>query len=420
MKDLRTIILAAGKGTRMKSSLPKVLHPVCGRPMIDYVLEKVSALGSLKTYAVLGHQYETIQQRLPKNIVCVRQKKLLGTADAVQSVVSFLKKFHGTVLVVCGDTPLLQEETLRRLLSYHKQTDAVCTVLSALVDDPSGYGRIIRNHNGEILAIREDKDATTAEKEIAEINTGVYCLRSPDFIKTLQAIKLNPRKKEFYITDSIELFVAQGLKVSALMIRDAREGLGINTREDLAVASSVIRQRILKKFMAEGVTIVDPATTHIDREVEIGEDTVIAPFTVIENDVKIGRHCKIGPFAHLRPGTRIDDEVEVGNFAEVSRTHLGKKTLMKHFSFLGDARVGSQVNIGAGTVTANYDGKNKNKTHIANKAFIGSDSVLIAPVHVGEQAVTAAGSVVTKGTKVPAKGLALGVPARVTKRKKDL
>jgi len=418
MKDLRTIILAAGKGTRMRSSIPKVLHPICGQPMIDYIVDVAKKASSLKIYVVLGHQYESVRKHLSTSIVTIRQKRLLGTADAVRCASSFLKGYRGDVLILCGDTPLLTDTSIKRLIHHHRSRKAICTVLTAIVDNPWGYGRIIRNRANDIVAIREEKDASGQERLISEINVGVYCFYWPELLKTIRHIELNQKKKEFYITDIIELFVAQGLAVTTVQTENGREGLGINTREDLSLATSILRQRILKKFMAEGVTIVDPFTTYIETQVTIGQDTVVRPFTVIENNVTIGRRCLIGPFTHLRPGTRVADEVEIGNFAEVSRTHVGQRSIMKHFSFLGDARIGSQVNIGAGTVTANYDGKNKNKTYIANRAFIGSDSILIAPVHVGQKAITAAGSVVTKGTKIPAKTIAMGVPARLLKRKK--
>ena len=404
----------------MKSDIPKVLHPVCGQPMIDYIIDVAKKVGSLKICVVLGHHYESVRKHLPREVITVEQKKLLGTADAVRCATSFLSGHRGDVFLSCGDTPLLTETTVKKLIQQHKRSKAVCTVLTAMVANPLGYGRIVRNRANEVLAIREEKDASSQEKLISEINVGVYCFRCSELLKTIRDIKLNQKKKEFYITDIIELFVAQGLVVTTFQTEDAREGLGINTREDLSVASFILRQRILRKFMAQGVTIVDPFTTYIEAEVAIGQDTTIRPFTVIERDVRVGRHCMIGPFARLRPGTRVADEVEIGNFAEASRTHLGKQSIMKHFSFLGDARVGSRVNIGAGTVTANYDGKNKNKTYIADKAFIGSDSILIAPVHVGKEAITAAGSVVTKGTKVPAQGIMVGVPARLLKRKKNL
>lgn len=419
MKDLRTLILAAGKGTRMKSDLAKVLHPLWGRPLIQYVLEVAQSVGSLKICVVLGHQSDTVRKYLDRSIATAVQKRLLGTADAVRSASSFLKGFRGDVLILCGDTPLLTKETVRSLVKKHRTSKAACTFLTACVQDPYGYGRIIRDVVGNVAAIREHKDASDAEKAIHEINVGVYCFRGPELSETLKKVTLNPKKKEFYLTDIVELLVSKNLKIETVTTGDANEGLGINTREDLAAAGEILRYRILRKWMLEGVTIVDPKTTYIDADVEIGQDTTIRPFVVIENNVKIGKNCSVGPFTRLRPGTRLKDHVEIGNFAEVSRSELGEHSLMKHFSFLGDARVGSRVNIGAGVVTANYDGKNKNVTQIADEAFIGSDSILVAPVKIGRKAVTGAGSVVKKGTVVPPGKVAVGVPARVISRRKS-
>ncbi len=418
MKDLRTLILAAGKGTRMKSNLAKVLHPLWGRPLIQYVLEVSQAVGSLKICVVAGHQPDAVRKYLGRSTAAVIQKRLLGTADAVRSAASFLKGFRGDVLILCGDTPLLTKETVRRLVKKHQTSKAGCTFLTASVQEPYGYGRIIRDAAGHVTAIREHKDASDAEKAVKEINVGVYCFRGPELNETLKKVTLNPKKKEFYLTDIVELLVGKNLKVETVTTGDANEGLGINTREDLALAAEILRYRILRKWMLEGVTIVDPKTTYIDADVEIGQDTTIRPFVVIENNVRIGKNCTVGPFTRLRPGTKLKDHVEIGNFAEVSRSELGEHSLMKHFSFLGDARVGSRVNIGAGVVTANYDGKNKNVTHIADEAFIGSDSILVAPVTIGRKAVTGAGSVVKKGTVVPPGKVAVGVPARVISRRK--
>ncbi len=415
MPSLRTIVLAAGKGTRMKSDLPKVLHQVCGKPLIGHVLDVVKSARSLKTYVVLGHGIDQVKMVLNDEVI-VEQKKLLGTADAVRSAVKFLSGYNGDVLVLCGDTPLLTKETVRKLIARHRQTKAVCTVLTAVIDQPKGYGRIVRDSD-RVIAIREEKDASEDEKLIQEINVGIYCFRSRELLQYLKKIKLNPVKKEYYLTDIIDLFAKAGLKVDAVITENPQEGLGVNTRADLAVAQSIIQQKILRNLMDEGVTIVDPATTYIDADVVIGQDTIIRPCTVIEGNVRIGKGCKIGPFARVRPGTRIDDHVEIGNFTEVSRTSIQSKTMMKHFSFLGDAVVGKKVNIGAGTVTANYDGVNKNKTIIQDEAFIGSDSVLVAPVKVGKKAIVGAGSVVTKGKIIPDGGIAVGVPARVIKRR---
>ena len=419
MKELRTIVLAAGKGTRMKSKLAKVLHPVCGRPLIQYVVDVAQAAGSLKTYVVLGYQSQAVREYLDKNIATVLQKRLLGTADAVKSAAPFLKTCRGDVLILCGDTPLLRQETIKDLVQKHRKTNAVCTFLTACVDNPAGYGRIVRGTDCGVLAIREDKDATDEEKSISEINVGVYCFHCPSLLSALSKIKLNAKKKEFYLTDVVELLVREGRCVSTVTTKDANEGLGINTREDLAVAGDILRQRIVRKWMLAGVTVIDPRTTFIDADAVIGQDTVIRPFVVIEGNVRIGKNCTVGPFTRLRPGTRIHDHAQIGNFAEVSRSSLGVRSLMKHFSFLGDAQVGSQVNIGAGVVTANYDGRKKNVTHIADGAFIGSDSILVAPVKVGKKAVTGAGSVVKKGTAIPPGRVAVGVPARIIARRKS-
>ena len=413
MDDFRAIILAAGKGSRMKSELPKVLHKVAGKPVIQYVLDITKYLRSLKTYVVVGHKSELVRAYIGERAEVAVQKQLLGTADAVRSVAPYLKDYKGQVIILCGDTPLLDRDIIRRLISKHLKTKVACTVLTARIPEPGTYGRIIRDSQGGITAIREYKDATLAEAAINEINVGVYCFRSPLLMEALKKVKLNPNKKEFYLTDIVELLLGQGLKVETLMTDDPNVAFGVNTREDLALCESILRKRITKRLMLDGVTIIDPKTTFIDEDVKIGCDTVIYPFTVIHSGVRIGRECSIGPFARLRPGTVVGNKVEIGNFGEISRSKIGDGSVMKHFCFMGDALVGQNVNIGAGTVTANYDGVEKNKTIIGDQAFIGSDAVLVAPVTVGSKAMVGAGSVVTKGKKVPKGGLAVGVPARI-------
>ncbi|MFT5169408.1 MAG: bifunctional UDP-N-acetylglucosamine pyrophosphorylase/glucosamine-1-phosphate N-acetyltransferase [Candidatus Omnitrophota bacterium] len=412
MKDLRTIILAAGKGTRMKSSVPKVLHPVSGKPIIHYVLDIAQAVGSLKNYVVLGHKLKEVEEHLPKEAVVVEQKNLLGTADAVKTVESRLGDHNGHILIMCGDTPLLNKSVIRELVRKHKKTEAACTFLTAVVHDPEGYGRIIRGEGGDAIAIREEKDAAGFEKSIAEINVGVYCFKCKDLFQGLKEIQVNTKKKEFYLTDIIELFYDKDIKVATVETENPEEGLGVNSREDLAAAESIMRKRILKKIMEQGVTIIDPSTTYVDADVKIGQDSVIYPCSYIEKNVKIGSRCSVGPFARLRSGTKLDDDVTIGNFTEVSRTKIGSKTLVKHFGYLGDAVIGKGVNIGAGTVVANYDGVNKNITKISDQAFIGSDSVLIAPTKVGKNAVVGAGSVVTRGTNIADNTVVAGVPAK--------
>ena len=416
MANFCSIILAAGKGTRMKSDVPKVLHHVCGRPMIEYVLDITRSLRSLKTYVVTGHGSEQVKETVGNDVEFVLQPQLLGTADAVRRVESSLKNFKGSVLVLCGDTPLLSKDIVLALLTRHRKNKSSVTVLTANIDNPHGYGRIVRNSSGDFLAIREQKDANSKEILISEINVGVYCFESQELFETLKNVELNPKKKEFYLTDVIEILLSKGNRVDTLTTSDAHVAFGVNTRHDLAQAEGIVRKRILDEHMRKGVTIVDPLTTYIDGDVKIGNDTVIYPCSVINSNVHIGRNCKIGPFAHIRPGSRIADAVEIGNFTEVSRSRVGSGTYMKHFSFLGDASVGKKVNIGAGVVTANFDGVAKNKTKIDQGAFIGSDSILIAPVTVGSKAIVGAGAAVLKNTKITPRAIACGVPARVFRK----
>ncbi len=416
MKNLKAIVLAAGKGTRMRSDTPKLLHKICGRPVIDYVLDITRALPSLETYVVVGHGAQKVKDAVGRDVRFVLQDRLLGTADAVRRCTPYLKDYSGTVLVLCGDAPLLTKDIAALLIRKHLRSKASATVLTAIIDEPHGYGRIVRGADGAIRAIREQKDATLTENGIKEINAGVYCFRSKDLFGNLKKVKLNGRKKEFYLTDVIELLLADGKKVETLISGQKEAAFGINTREDLAQAQAVIRRRILSRHMANGVTIIDPLTTFIEAGVNIGRDTVINPMTVIHSDVRIGRNCIIGPMAHLRPGSRISNGVEIGNFAEVSRSSIGRGVFQKHFSFLGDARVGEGVNIGAGVVTANFDGVNKHKTTIGPRAFIGSDAILVAPNTIGAGAVIGAGSVLAGHRGVPAGMVAVGVPARVIKK----
>jgi bifunctional UDP-N-acetylglucosamine pyrophosphorylase/glucosamine-1-phosphate N-acetyltransferase len=416
MSNFRSIILAAGRGTRMKSEVPKVLHKVCGKPVIDYVLDITRNLRSLKTYVVVGHGSQKVKDAVGDGVQFVRQDRLLGTADAVNRCAAYLKGYKGTILVLCGDTPVLSKDIVASLLRQHVRSKASATVLTAHMDNPQGYGRIVRFDQGPIRAIREQKDASDNEVKIKEINAGAYCFNSKEIFEILKKVRLNSGKKEFYLTDVIELLLAQGKKVATFTARDGSAALGVNTREDLAQAQAIIRQRILSKHMLSGVTVIDPLTTFIEAGVIIGRDTVIYPMTIIHSDVRIGKNCSIGPMARLRPGTRISDGVEIGNFTEVSRTTIGPGVFQKHFSFLGDATVGQGANIGAGVVTANFDGVNKNKTSIGPRAFIGSDAILVAPNKIGAGAIVGAGSVVAKGKNIPAGMLAVGVPARVIKK----
>ncbi len=417
-KNIAAIILAAGKSTRMKSETPKVLHPLCGRPMLSYVLDLAKDLKLSHTYVVVGHKKELLEDLLDEyKVKSIYQDRLLGTADAIRRAEGVLRNFHGNILVLYGDQPLLKKETLKNLIQRHIQTNASATILTAHPANPAGYGRIVRNQYAGITAIVEDKDASGEQKSISEINTGIICFKKDPLFKALVKIRPENAKKEYYLTDCIKIMADEGLSVESVSIHDdIGQAQGINSRADLAQAQKLMRGRILEKYMESGVSIVDPETTYINAGCKIGQDTIIYPFTVIENDVKIGKFCQLGPFCHLRPHTVIEDKTVIGNFTEVARSRIGKDVFMKHFSYLGDTFVGRNVNIGCGTVTANFDGKNKLKTFIGEGAFIGSDTILRAPVKIGKKAVTGAGSVVTKDVKPGV--VVAGVPARQIKSKR--
>ena len=412
--QIAVIILAAGKSTRMKSELPKVLHKLCGRPMLGYVLDLVGALKPAQVVAVLGYKQELVREFIPQGVKIAIQKKLIGTADAVKTGLAALKGFKGTVLVLYGDNPLFKKESLKKLLDYHLENNVDATLLTAILKKPFGYGRIMRDKYSSICAVVEEKDADEVQKDIKEINTGIMVFKKDRLDANLKYIRPNNRKKEYYLTDIIEILAKKNFLVDGVKISDAQEALGINTRAELAKANSLMQKTINDKFMQEGVTIVDPASTFINFGTKIGIDTVIYPFTVIERDVKIGKRCFLGPFAHLRDGVRLGDDVTAGNFIEMVRSRIGNKTFVKHFSYLGDSSVGANVNIGAGTVTANFDGKNKNYTLIENNVNIGSDTVIVAPVKIGKFAITGAGAVVTRN--IPDKAVVVGVPARILRK----
>jgi len=410
-KEIAVIILAAGKSTRMKSGLPKVLHKLCGRPLLGYVLDLVAGLKSKQVVAVLGYKQALARKIIPKGVKIAIQKKLIGTADAVRAGLSALKGFKGTVLVLYGDNPLLKKETLKKLLDYHLESNTDVTLLTAQLDKPFGYGRIMRDKYSSICGIIEEKDADEVQKDIKEINTGIMVFKKDRLDGNLKYIRPNNRKKEYYLTDIIEILAKKNYLVEGLKAEDAQEALGINTRAELAKANSLMQKTINDKLMRNGVTIIDPATTFINFGAKIGTDTVIYPFTVIESNVRIGKRCSVGPFAHLRESVELGDDVTAGNFIEMVRSRIGAKTLIKHFSYIGDSTVGLNVNIGAGTVTANFDGLKKNHTVIKNNAHIGSDTIIVAPAKIGKFAVTGAGTVVLKD--VADHQVVAGVPARI-------
>jgi bifunctional UDP-N-acetylglucosamine pyrophosphorylase/glucosamine-1-phosphate N-acetyltransferase len=416
-KNVAAIILAAGVGTRMKSRLAKVLHPLCGRPMLGYVLDLVKDLKISKSVPVLGYNYQEIKKLLGRELRFAIQRRPLGTADAVRRALPLLRNFRGTILILYADAPLLKKETLEKLLKHHAENNLDATLLSAKVDNPVGYGRVLRDKYANISGVREDKDADDFEKEIKEVNTGIVCFKKESLVKALKYVKANNRKKEYYLTDTIGIIYKNGGLVDSLLIGEADEAMGINSRLDLSRANSIMQKRINDKLMNAGVTIVDPGSTFISWGSQVGEDSVIYPFTVIERDVKIGKSCSIGPFAHIKTGTILKDEVVAGNFIEIVRSRVAAKTWIKHFGYIGDSRIGAMVNVGAGCVTANFDGLKKHTTVIGDKAFIGSDTILVAPVRVGRAAKTGAGSVVTKNSKIAAGSTVVGVPARPLKKK---
>jgi len=417
-RPLAVVILAAGKGTRMRlpgrqagSELPKALHPICGQPMLWHLVEKTRRLSPKKLIVVAGHRIDLVRDFLNGTAELVWQKKLLGSGHAVNQAAGKLAKFDGPVLVLYCDTPLITLETVRRLLDRQVLDAVDCALLSVRLEDPSGYGRIKRASGGEVERIVEHNDASPVERAIKEINVGCYVFDSKKLFSVLKRVRRNPKKKEYYLTDVIERLAQQG-RVESILVEDPEEVRGINTRMDLSVLQETMQQTILKKWIDQGVLIRDPKTTTIDADVEIGTETVILPNTVIEKGTRIGKHCQIGPFARIRGGSRIGDEVVIGNFVEVVRSVVGNKTLIKHLSYIGDAKIGSGVNIGAGTITANFDGKKKHTTVIKDKAQIGSGTILVAPVTVGRGAKTGAGAVVPKGKNVPDHAVVVGVPAK--------
>jgi len=401
----------------MKTDLPKVLHRVGSESMLGRVVRNLREAGVADIIAVVGYKAEIVESLFKDAIRFVIQPELLGSGDALAHAVDYMAEGEGTVLVTCGDTPLIESATYKRLVQAHRKKKSSCTLLTSEVEDPTSYGRIIRGRRGEIAKIVEEKDSSGEEKKVAEINVGTYCFRKTDLKRHIRDIELNEKKKEFYLTDIVDILTRGRKKVLSAPC-DPEEALGVNSRKDLAEVNKIINDRTIDKLMKSGVTIIDPATTYVDGSAVIGRDTVIYPCTVIESDVKVAAGCRIGPFARLRPGTRLAGGAEIGNFVELCRAEIGEGAKVKHHTYLGDAKVGRNANIGAGTITANYDGKNKNRTEIGEGAFVGVGAVLIAPVKVGKNAVVGAGSVVTKKKNVPAGKTVAGVPARMLSSKK--
>lgn len=407
--EIKSVILAAGKGTRMKSETPKVLHKIFDKTLLGYVLDSVKFAS--EAFVIVGHKAEEVTEYVNKNYSfakTVLQAPQLGTGHAVSMVCPELATFDGLVVILCGDTPLVREETMKKFVDEHIASGADLTVMSTIFENPTNYGRIIRSANGALEKIVEEKDADASQKAVKEVNAGIYCLNWAKIKPAFSQLTSSNAQGEYYLTDIIELANRQGLSVQASILDDSDEIYGINSRENLATATRLMNQRKLHELMVSGVTIVDPASTWISQDTEIGTDTIVFPGTYIEgSNNKIGKRCKIGPFAHLRGNVEIADDAKIGNFVEVKKSKIGNHTQACHLSYIGDSEFGSNINIGAGTITANFNPltRVKSKTVLKDNVKIGSNTVLVAPVTVEEGANVGAGSVITKN--VPARALAL-------------
>lgn len=444
MSNRYAIVLAAGQGTRMKSKLYKVLHRVCGKPMVQHVVDNLKRIQADRILVVVGHGAEKVKQQLGLDIEYAMQEQQLGTAHAVLQAAPYLQGQEGTTLVLSGDEPLISAETLKSLIQVHEEKKAAVTILTRIMDNPTGYGRIVRGEDGSVQRIVEQKDATEAEKQIKEINTGTYCFDNKKLFESLQLVNNDNAQGEYYLTDVIEILKGMDESIAASITEE--ETVGVNDRIALAKAEKLMQERILLEHMRQGVTIIDPGSTYIETDVMIGRDTIIYPGTIIGSGCKIGEDCLIGPhtqitrcevgngvtlkhsvlinsvvadeatvgpFAYIRPGSHIGEGAKIGDFVEIKNTTLGKGSKVSHLTYLGDAEVGEGVNVGCGAVTVNYDGVKKYKTIIQDGAFIGCNVNLVAPVTVGEGAYVAAGSTITKD--VPEESLAIARERQVNK-----
>jgi len=433
------IILAAGKGTRMKSKLYKVLHPVCGKPMVEHIMNRVIEIKPDEIVTVVGHGAQKVKEQLDDRCQYALQSEQLGTGHAVMQAAEYLKNKKGTTLVISGDTPLLTSQTLDRLFEYHQAQNASATILTAQAEDPTGYGRILRDQVGIVDKIVEQKDATTKEAQITEINTGTYCFDNELLFEALAELNTDNAQGEYYLTDIIGILKSKGKIVAAYQTKNFDESLGVNDRVALAQANEIMRKRINYKHMHEGVSFIDPQTTYIDDGVEIGADTLIEAGVSIKGSTVIGENClimagsqikdsviedkvvinhsvieestihtgaDIGPFAHLRPKADIGSRAHVGNFVEIKKAQIGEDTKVGHLTYVGDATLGKKINVGCGSIFVNYDGKNKFHTNVGDHSFIGSGTNLIAPLDLGKNTVTAAGSTITDNIEENAMGIA--------------
>ena len=415
MKELVAVILAAGQGTRMYSGLPKVLHSVAGQPMLDHVLEAIEPLEPKHIYVVTGFMADAVKGHVGKRAICVQQEKRLGTAHAVKQALPFLENFRGDVLVTVGDAPLIKTDTLRELVKRRRAHQVAATVLTCELENPTGYGRIVRTRDGTVGKIVEEKDTNTYEVAIKEINTGIYVFDNQKMIAALRKVGNKNVQKEYYLTDTIEILNRMGEEVEPVVGSDPAETMGVNSRAELARAEGHLRRRIALSVMEQGVTVIDPATTYIDKQVKIGRDTVIRPFTILQGRCEIGERCdigphaqltdsflgsdstikfccidhaelgddvRVGPYASIRPGSRVDSGARIGTFVEITRSEIGQNADILHLCYIGDARIGKRTSIGTGTVTVNFDGKRRNPTRIGDDVYLGSRTSLVAPVEV--------------------------------------
>jgi bifunctional UDP-N-acetylglucosamine pyrophosphorylase/glucosamine-1-phosphate N-acetyltransferase len=421
VSEVDVVILAAGKGTRMKSEEPKVLHSLAGRPMLAYILDVAAAVCAHPPIVVVGHEKEKVQNAFSdREVRWVEQHEQLGTGHAVLACSSELEKNAGPVVVLNADQPLITEARIRDMLGVFERENPAAVMLTAELEDPTNFGRIVRDESGKLLKIVEEHDAGPEERSICEVNGGAYIFDKEKLLARLKNLDTDNAQGEYYLTDVIHQLIGENQAVMPLMTPCCEEILSVTTRWDVQRIWPIIMGRYMKHLAEEcGVTIVAPENTYIEPGALIGQDTVILPFTVIERDVKIGRHCRVGPFSHLRKGTVLEDYSEIGNFTETKNTHLGERSKAKHLSYLGDAQIGKKVNVGAGTICANYDGKNKHKTEIGDGTHVGSGTIFVAPVKTGKDAVTGAGAVVTSGRDVSDGETVVGVPAEsLPKRRK--
>ena len=415
---LDVVVLAAGQGKRMKSRRAKVMHAIGGRSLLRHVLAATAALKPARTFVVVGPKADDVRAELAgDNVRIVEQKKRLGTGHAVLQTAAWHRRGRRDVLVVCGDVPLLTPETLKKLHRRHRRAGAAATMLTFRPADPGAYGRVLRDGRGSVIGIRELKDATAGERAVGEVNSGIYVFDRRELFDALPALSNRNEAGEYYLTDVIGRLVDAGKRVVAIDAGDPDEVEGVNTLAELARAGRILRWRTLAGHLARGVRVVDPDTTYIDVDVTIGEGTTIYPFTVILDQCRIGRDCAVGPFSHLRNGTVLEDGAEVGNFTEVKKSVLGEKSKAKHLAYIGDATLGRRVNVGAGTITANWDGRSKHATILDDDVYVGSNTVFVAPVRVGKRVRVGAGAVVIRD--VPDDVTIVGAPARVLPPKGD-